>query len=128
MHSIVTYSSLWSHKVAQGRTARLVVPLTTETSVHDARATSSAKLCCIPAYAQLVATKFKSAEHSCTESSKTLSEVTSSNLVAQGTRRLPHAKPWENCRECGQRNVLSGIVHLCSAAIVRKPLEVSFGF
>ena len=38
------------------------------------------------------------------------------------------AKPWENCRECGQRNVLSGIVHLCSAAIVRKPLEVSFGF
>ena len=21
--------------------------------------------------------------------------------------------PWENCKVCGQRNVLSGIVHLC---------------
>ena len=37
------YSSLWSHKVAQGRTARLVVPFTTESSVHDARATCSAR-------------------------------------------------------------------------------------
>ena len=23
------------------------------------------------------------------------------------------AKPWENCKVCGQRNVLSGTVHLC---------------
>ena len=48
-------SSLWSHKVAQGCTARLVVPFTSESSVHDARATNSAKLWCIPAYAHLVA-------------------------------------------------------------------------
>ena len=49
------YSSLWSHKVAQGRTARLVVPFTAERSVHGARATCSAKMCCISAYAQHLA-------------------------------------------------------------------------
>ena len=48
------YSSLWSHKVAQGR---LVEPFTTESSVHDARATCNAKLCCIPAYAQQLAAR-----------------------------------------------------------------------
>ena len=31
------YSSHWSHKAAQGRAARLVVPFTAENSVHDAR-------------------------------------------------------------------------------------------
>ena len=32
-----TYSSLWSHKVAQGHTVRLMVLSTTESSVHDVR-------------------------------------------------------------------------------------------
>ena len=49
------YSSLWSHKVAQGRTARLVVPFTAERSVHGARATCSAKMCYVSAYAQHLA-------------------------------------------------------------------------
>ena len=48
------YSSPWSHKVnvAQGRTARLVVPFTAQSSVHDARATYNAKMCCVFADAQ----------------------------------------------------------------------------